>query len=108
MNEFKFGILRSFGSEQFTFNATVHSDNKTLSDQEVAGQISQMDAAIHKAFQAVNDREISEKAILVKNAERRTEEVKKLDDALKAEMKAKNDAGRTMDDAERLSKKLTK
>jgi len=107
-NEFKFGILRSFGSEQFTFNATVHSDNMTLTPEEIQGQIEQMDTAIHKAFEAVNEREISEKAILVKNSERRTEEVKKLDDALKAEMQAKTEAGKTMKDAEKLSDKLSK
>ncbi len=107
-NEFKFSALRQFGSENISFTATIHSDNDTLSEEEVVKQVKLIDQVIHKQFISVQEREIGEKQLLVDASERRTAEVKKLDDALKAEMDTKAKAGQTMKDAERLSKKLTK
>ena len=108
MNEFKISTLRQFGSENVSFTATIHSDAPTLSEGEIKDQISQINTVINRAFVATQEREISEKALLVKASERRTAEVKKLDDALKAEMKTKENAEKTMKEAERLSKKLEK
>jgi hypothetical protein len=47
-------------------------------------------------------------AVLAENSERRATEIKKRDDALKAEMKVKEDATKTLKQAEILSEKITK
>lgn len=107
-NEFKFSTLRQFGSENVSFSATVHSDSAILSEKEIQGQIDQISFLIDKAFIAVQEREISEKSLLASAADRRREEVSKLDAALKAEMEAKKAAEQTMRDAQRLSDKITK
>jgi len=107
-NEFKFSTLRQFGSENVSFTATVHSDNATLSEKEIEAQINQIDTALTKAFIAVQEREINEKQLLVNASERRRAEVAKLDASLKEEMKAKELAQKTMAEAEKLSKKLSK
>lgn len=107
-NEFKFSTLRQFGSENMSFTATIHSDKEILSDEEVQGQINQIDNAIKRAFKGTQEREISEKAVLAEASDRRRDAVAKLDASLKEEMKVKDDAQKTMKDAERLSKKLTK
>lgn len=107
-NEFKFSTLRQFGSENISFTATVYSDKTSLSEIEIAEQIRQIDTTIDMAFRAVQEREINEKQLLANASEKRRAEVVKLDEALKAEMKAKGDAQRTMKDAERLSKKIIK
>jgi len=107
-NEFKFSALRQFGSENISFTATIHSDEQTLTDKEIQSQIDQISKSIEVAFIAVQEREISEKELLVNASERRTAEVKKLDVALKAEMDAKSEAGNTLRKAEKLSDKITK
>ena len=63
---------------------------------------------LNKAFIAVQEREISEKALLAAASDRRKSEVAKLDEALKAEMEEKKVAQRTMEEAVRLDKKLNK
>jgi hypothetical protein len=107
-NEFKFSTLRNFGSEQFSFSAIIHSEKTTLTDMEIADGIKQIDTAISKAFKSCSDREIGEMAVLAENSERRATEIKKRDDALKAEMKVKEDATKTLKQAETLSDKITK
>ena len=107
-NEFKFSALRQFGSENISFTATLHSDNLTLTDDEIQGQLNQVSVLIEKAFIATQEREISEKALLVAASDRRRVEVEKLDAALKAEMDAKSQASDTMRKAEKLSDKLTR
>ncbi|MEI6580807.1 MAG: hypothetical protein WCO07_01400 [bacterium] len=107
-NEFKFGTLRNFGSEQFTFNAVIHSDKTVLTDEEIESGIKQIDTAVSKAFKSCQEREISEMALLADASERRTAEIKKRDDALKAEMDAKKHATETLKSAEKLSDKITK
>ena len=106
-NEFKFSTLRNFGSEQFSFSAIIHSEKTTLTDAEIADGIKQIDIAISKAFKSCSDREISEMAVLAEASERRAIEVKKRDDALKAEMEVKKNATNTLKSAEKLSDKLT-
>ena len=108
MNEFKFSTLRQFGSEQVSFTSTIHSTEAVLPQSEIEAQVKMIGTVIEKAFIGVQEREISEKALLIAASERRTAEVKKLDESLKEEMKAKSDAQKTMHDAERLSKKLSK
>jgi hypothetical protein len=108
MNEFKFSSLRQFGSENVSFTATIKSDKLTLSEKEIQDQVDQVGILINKAFIGVQDREISEKALLAAASNRRTIEVAKLDAALKEEMEAKKHAGETMKYAERLSNKITK
>ena len=108
MNEFKLSSLRQFGSENVSFTATIQTNEKCLTEKELEDLINQNSTLINKAFIAVQEREISEKALLVAASERRTAEVRKLDEALAAEMAAKSKAGQTMKDAERLSKKLSK
>jgi len=108
MNEFKFSTLRQFGSENVSFTSTIHSTDAVLPESEIEAQVAMISTLINRAFIATQEREISEKALLVAASERRTAEVKKLDEALAKEMKAKSDAQKTMHDAERLSKKLAK
>ena len=107
-NEFKFSVLRQFGSENISFTATIQSDKTRLTEAEIDEQVFQTDMLIRKAFIGVQEREIGEKQLLADASERRRAEVAKLDEALKAEMKAKEDAQQTMTKAERASKKLTK
>ena len=107
-NEFKFSTLRQFGSENVSFTATIYSDSPTLTDDEIKGQIKQIDTSITMAFIAVQEREINEKALLASASDRRREEVAKLDTALKAEMAEAQKAHQTKREAEKLSKKLTK
>ena len=108
INEFKFGTLRNFGSEQFTFNAVIYSDKTKLSDEEIDTGIKQIHTAIDKAFQACLEREISEMKYVAAAADRRAAEVKKRDEALKAEMVTKEEAVKTLKTAEAKSDKLTK
>lgn len=61
MNEFKFHVNRSFGTEQFTYSATINSDKLSLSDEEVKQTLSTMSQAIDTQFGEVLDREIKEK-----------------------------------------------
>ena len=107
-NEFKFSTLRQFGSENISFTSTVYSDNPTLTEEEIKGQIKQIDTAITTAFIAVQEREINEKSLLAAASHRRREEVAKLDQALKEEMVQKELSAKTMKEAEKLSKKLSK
>lgn len=107
-NEFKFSTMRQFGSEQFSFTSTVHSDNLALSENEISEKVKEISTAVTKAFIEVQEREISEKDLLIGASERRTAAVKRLDEALKEEMKVKSEAKDTMVAAEKLSRKLTK
>lgn len=107
LNEFKFGTLRNFGSEQFTFNAVIHSDKTKLTDEEIMEGVTQIDTAIKSAFIACQEREIGEMALVADLSERRTTEIKKRDDSLKKEMEAKQEATKTLKTAERLSDKIT-
>ena len=108
LNEFKFSSMRQFGSEQFSYTANIKSDKLVLTEEEINNQINQIGMTFHKAFVGVQEREISEKALLAAASERRNAEVKKLDDALKLEMKTKVEAQQTMRQAEKLSNKLGK
>ena len=107
-NHFKFSTLRQFGSENISFTVEMESDNKVLSEQEIDEQLKQVDYLISKAFVSVQEREISEKALLAIASDRRRAEVAKLDEALKAEMEQKKVAEKTMQDAQRLSDKINK
>ena len=108
MNKFKFSTLRQFGSENISFTTEIESDKITLSEEELQGQVDQVNTLLNKAFITVQEREISEKALLVAAADRRRSEVAKLDEALKQEMEQKKVAQKTMDEAAKLSKKLNK
>jgi hypothetical protein len=100
-NEFKFSLMRNFGSEQVSFTAVIHSAKEILSEKEIEAQIMQIDQVISKSFKQTQEREIQEKELLAEASHRRTEAVKKLDAALKEEMAVKKDAGKTLKDAER-------
>ena len=106
MNEFKFSALRQFGSENVSFTATIHSDKETLTSEQVQSQVDQITTVIDKSFRAAQEREFTEKELLAIASERRTAQVKKLDDALRAEMAEKQKAQQTIRDAEKASKKL--
>ncbi len=108
LNEFKFSTLRQFGSESITFSATVHSKNMALSDEEIKEQLNMIDTLLKEEFTLIQEREISEKEALTLGSEKRTATVRALDDALKAEMQAGNDAKFTMKKAEQLSNKINK
>lgn len=108
MNEFKFSTLRQFGSENVSFTATIQSEKTLLTQEEIDGQIDQIDKLISKAFRQCEERAINEKSVLVEFSGKRKEEVAKLDQALKEEMTTKQEAARTMNQAEKLSKKLSK
>ena len=106
MNEFKISALRQFGSENVSFTATIHSDRETLTTEQVQEQVDQITTVIDKSFRAAQEREFTEKELLAIASERRTAQVKKLDDALRAEMAEKQKAQQTIRDAEKASKKL--
>jgi len=106
MNEFKFSALRQFGSENVSVTATIHSDKETLTNEQVQAQVDQITTVIDKSFRAAQEREFTEKELLAIASERRTAQVKKLDDALRAEMAEKQKAQQTIRDAEKASKKL--
>lgn len=106
MNEFKISALRQFGSENVSFTATIHSDKETLTREQVRAQVDQITTVIDKSFRAAQEREFTEKELLAIASERRTAQVKKLDDALRAEMAEKQKAQQTIRDAEKASKKL--
>ena len=107
-NKFKFSTLRQFGSENISFTSEIESDQEVLSPDQIESQIGQVNELLNKAFIAVQEREISEKALLAAASDRRKAEVAKLDEALKAEMEEKKVAQRTMEEAVRLDKKLNK
>ena len=106
MNEFKISALRQFGSENVSVTATIHSDKETLTNEQVQAQVDQITTVIDKSFRAAQEREFTEKELLAIASERRTAQVKKLDDALRAEMAEKQKAQQTIRDAEKASKKL--
>ena len=106
MNEFKISALRQFGSENVSFTATIHSDKETLTNEQVQAQVDQITTVIDKSFRAAQEREFTEKELLAIASERRTAQVKKLDDALRAEMAEKQKAQQTIREAEKASKKL--
>lgn len=105
--KFKFSTLRQFGSENISFTSEIESENCSLSKEQIKEQIDMFNTMINEAFISVQEREISEKALLVKASEKRRAEVAKLDEALKQEMDAKKAAEITMSKAEKESKKLT-
>jgi hypothetical protein len=107
-NEFKFSTLRQFGSENVSFTATIYSSSQSLTEKEIEEQVEQIDRVITQSFKGVQEREISEKALLAAASDRRREEVAKLDEALKAEMETKKKAEVTMSQAQKASNKLTK
>ena len=100
-NEFKFSGMRQFGSESISFSATIHSPIAVLSQEDIDAQIDQFSKVVTSAFKAAQEREISEKDLLVAASERRTAAVKKLDEALKLEMKQSDESKRTLKEAER-------
>jgi len=106
MNEFKFSALRQFGSENVSVTTTIHSDRETLTSEQIQAQVDQITTVIDKSFRAAQEREFTEKELLAIASERRTEQVKKLDDALRAEMAEKQKAQQTIREAEKASKKL--
>lgn len=106
MNEFKFSALRQFGSENVSFTATIHSENTILSEEEIQGQVNQVGILINKAFIACQEREISEKEILMQAADKRREAVAKLDKALAEEVEGRRQAEVTMGNASKLDKAL--
>ena len=82
MNEFKLHTNRNFGTEQFSLSASVHSDNKSLSEAEIEETIKGMDEIIHKQFQAVVSREIREKDLIAGSLQKRTEANNKVREAV--------------------------
>jgi hypothetical protein len=108
MNEFKISALRQFGSENVSFTAVLHSDKMILSEDELQAQIDQVSSVIDKSFIAVQEREISEKALLAGASIRRREAVKLLDDELKEEMRVAKEAGKTAQQAQSESDRITK
>ncbi|MDE2020606.1 MAG: hypothetical protein KGJ13_09750 [Patescibacteria group bacterium] len=108
MNKFTFNILRQFGTENFSFKAESESEKSVLSDDEMKSQLEQIDRAIRNSFIACQEREISEKGLLAEASDRRREAVNKLDEALKREMKQKAQSQLTLQEAEKLNRKLEK
>jgi len=104
--EFKISILRQFGSENISFTEVIKTDKPRLTEEEIDEQIDQMTSLVRKGFISVMAREISEKSLLAETSQKRLEEVEKLDKALQDEMKAKEDAERTMMGAEKFDRYL--
>lgn len=88
MNEFKISALRQFGSENISFTATIHSDNKSLSNEEIQEQVSQYDQVIRTGFAAVCKREIDEKVILKEQSVVRQKANEELNHQLEEEVKS--------------------
>src|ERR1035437_3175891 len=106
-NEFKISTLRNFGSEQFSFNAVIHSEKTSLSENEIINSVNNIDTAIKMAFVACQEREIGEMHLVADLADRRTAEITKRDESLKKEMEAKISATNTLKGAQKLSDKIT-
>ena|SRR5258708_36937349 len=107
-NEFKFSTLRQFGSENVSFTSTLYSYRKTLSESMIKKQIMQIHKLITSAFVQVQEREIGEKELLIEASTRRREAVKKYDESLKEEMQVKKEAGKTLEEAKKISNNITK
>lgn len=108
LNEFKFGALRSFGSEQISFNTVIYSPNAFLTKQEIEGSVASIDTFIRAAFIDSEKRANDERTILATNSQKRTEGILALDKAQKAETEAKKGLQRTVDEAERIKNKSVK
>lgn len=61
MNEFKFHVNRSYGTEQFTYSATINSDKLALEEGEIKQTLEAMSQVIDTQFGEVIGREIKEK-----------------------------------------------
>lgn len=105
MNEFKLSSLRQFGSENFSFTATIRSDEKTLTEEEMNAQVEQISTLINKAFKSVCDREIYEKKILTEQSAVRLVANEELNKQLEAESKS---VERMTSNGNRLSKLINK
>ena len=108
LNEFKFSSLRQFGSENISYTATIFSDKIALSDSEIKEQVDSIDSIIRFAFSQSEIRANDEREILSANADKRAEGIRKLDKSLQDEIQAKKDAQKTMQEAQRISNKITK
>lgn len=82
MNEFKFHVNRSFGTEQFTYSATINSDKLSLDDKEVKQTLTTMSQAIDTQFGEVLDREIKEKNLSASRLSDRVEANKNVREAI--------------------------
>lgn len=91
MNEFKFSVLRNFGSEQFSFTANVHTENMTLTEEEILNQTSQVGSAVDKMFDNTCAREVSEKKKLTAQSKAREEANNELAAQLAKETKSAED-----------------
>lgn len=105
LNEFKFGSLRSFGSEQISFNTVIYSPNAFLTEQEIKGSVASIDTFIRSAFIDSEKRANDERTILAENSKKRTEGILALDKAQKAETEARKQIQRSVDEAERVANK---
>lgn len=81
-NEFKFHVNRSYGTEQFTFSATVHSHKIALSEDEINQSLEAMSAVIHKQFTEVVSREIKEKKAAAERLNERVQANKEMGEAI--------------------------
>jgi len=105
LNEFKISSLRSFGPQNISFTATVHSKNMLLTDEEIAAQVAQIDKVVLAAFIASNEQVISENEILASYSDRRKAAIAKKDKALSDEMAQSEESKKTLAKAQKLSDK---
>ena len=82
MNEFKFHVNRSFGTEQFTYSATINKDKLSLTDDEVKETLTSMSTAINTQFEEVLGREIKEKNISAARLQERVDANKNVREAI--------------------------
>lgn len=74
-NEFKFSILRNFGTEQLSCTSTVYD----APSMEAAGKvfIEQSDKLLHEAYMKAQERSDRERADVVERANKKAEEERK-------------------------------
>lgn len=82
MNEFKFHVNRSFGTEQFTYSATINSDKITLDESEIKDVLTGMTQTIDTQFGEVVGREVSEKHQTAEMLSKRVEANKAVREAI--------------------------
>lgn len=108
MNTFKVSGLRSFGTEQISFTADISSEKMSLSESEIKSLVDNLNTAIDNGFISAMDRGVNEKLISADYAEKSAANISKLNEALQKEVKAKEEAQKTMYNAEKVAIKVDK
>lgn len=102
MKETKIGLVRQFGTEQFSMTITLDSLSKP---EDIAGAIESLHIGVSGAFNKVLEREEVEKLQLVHASQKREQTSKALEEQIKKEMDAASGAKVQLSKVEKLVKK---